>query len=208
MCIVEGCSSTELAALNMCKTHWQQVKRGQRDKEGKLLVELKIVDPERKCKVEGCEESYRARGYCKRHEHLARERVRKSKRLTDSRVQDGDGYLLVCIRKEYPQVFETTWGRKKYLGWRSSWYQEHRLVMELHLGRALSSREIVHHKNGVRDDNRVENLELRLVHTHAPGHSVSVDDSLDFLGQTIHIGMPGISEIRERLAKILRRVSE
>ena len=42
----------------------------------------------------------------------------------------------------------------------SDWYDEHRYVMECHLGRALRDKENVHHINGVRDDNRLENLEL------------------------------------------------
>lgn len=38
--------------------------------------------------------------------------------------------------------------------------RQHRFVMEKKIGRKLLPEESVHHKNGVRDDNRLDNLEL------------------------------------------------
>lgn len=48
----------------------------------------------------------------------------------------------------------------------------HSVIMEIHIGRKLKKDEIVHHVNGVKTDNRIENLEIMTRSEHAKHHAM------------------------------------
>lgn len=75
-----------------------------------------------------------------------------ARRRPDGR-RDSKGYIL-------------RWAPEHPMASRVGYVMDHRLVVSEHLGRMLKPDEVVHHRNGVKDDNRIENLELMQKRQH------------------------------------------
>jgi len=122
------------------------------------------------------------------HSEETKERISSSHRKLHLHGQNGvawkggrgfikqSGYIWVYVSQDdffYPMARKT-----KHIGGRIA---EHRLVMAKYLGRCLLPWEIVHHKNGIRNDNRLENLELvKGQKNHLPSiHSKQAFDRLN-----------------------------
>lgn len=80
------------------------------------------------------------------------------------KTKDKEGHILV-LRKGNPMA-----DKRGYV-------MEHRLIMSEHLGRVLNPDEIVHHKNGIKDDNRIENLEIMSNGEHTRLHHLGAKRS-------------------------------
>lgn len=116
---------------------------------GELQEDKPVRDhnPGSRCSVEGCNRAVAAHGVCGTHYA----RLRRWGNPEAGYIARGH-----TMRSGYRMAYAPD----HPMAQRNGHVLEHRLVMSQALGRDLDRTESVHHKNGVRDDNRLENLEL------------------------------------------------
>ncbi len=83
------------------------------------------------------------------------------------REKSSSGYIKIKLRLSSDNVFAPMMDKKGCIF-------EHSLVMAKELKRCLTVDEMVHHKNGIRDDNRIVNLALVKRHSHPSATYISL----------------------------------
>lgn len=103
------------------------------------------------CKIEGCDNIVRCKNLCRGHylrlwrnNDVGSYAIKKIAPKGSARFKDINGYIRINVDGKY--------------------VLEHRFIMESILERKLLNDETVHHINGDRTDNRVDNLELWTSH--------------------------------------------
>ena len=141
ICCVDGCSKKHFGH-GYCKTHYSRFTRGK-----DLDAPVQAYGVFELCTHEGCDRVHACRGLCKLHY----ERMRIN----------GDPRISKTHRAK--TVEEIKWREHKgyvYGSYKGQKLMQHRFVWEQHHGRVLHPFENIHHINGIRHDNRIENLEL------------------------------------------------